>query len=298
MSVILTLLMMGSLILLVVGLIKPSILSKVIKNPSRKKIGLILGIATFILFIAVGITAPPQKTETATSKPQPTIQAQPEKKLYQVSNVVDGDTIDVQIEGKKETIRLIGIDTPETVDPREPVQCFGKEASDKAKELLSNKKVSLVADSSQGERDKYNRLLRYVYLEDGTNFNKKMIEDGFAHEYTYNLPYKYQNDFKDAEKKAREGNKGLWSPSSCSGDTTKPATTTTTTQPAPAPATTSPAPAPVSSPTPSSSGGVVKKSSTGICHAPGTTYYDKTTNYTPYNSIDACLASGGRLPKR
>lgn len=88
--------------------------------------------------------------------------------LYKVSQVVDGNTIKVDLNGTIETIRLIGINTPETVDPRKPVECFGKEASDKAKALLSNTNVSLEADPTQGERDKYGRLLRYVFMEDGT----------------------------------------------------------------------------------------------------------------------------------
>ena len=139
--------------------------------------------------------------------------------LHRVVKVIDGDTIVTDVNGKDETIRLIGIDTPEIVDPRKPVQCFASEASEKAKTLLSGKSVSLEADPSQGDRDKYHRLLRYVFLEDGTNFNQIMIAQGFAHEYTYNLPYKYQSQFKKAEKEAREKELGLWSPSTCSVNT-------------------------------------------------------------------------------
>ena len=129
--------------------------------------------------------------------------------------MVDGDTFDVDINGKIERLRMIGIDTPETVDPRKPVQCFGREASNKAKELLSGQAVYLEADESQGDRDKYGRLLRYAFLPDGTNFNLFMISEGYAHEYTYHLPYKYQAEFKQAEIDARNGNKGLWSPDTC-----------------------------------------------------------------------------------
>lgn len=88
------------------------------------------------------------------------------KPVFKVLSVVDGDTIKVDVRGKKETIRLLGIDTPETVDPRKPVQCFGKAASDKMKSFVSGKSVILVDDATQGNRDKYNRLLRYVYLPD------------------------------------------------------------------------------------------------------------------------------------
>jgi micrococcal nuclease len=141
------------------------------------------------------------------------------QKVYSVVHVVDGDTVDVDIDGNTRRLRLIGIDTPETVDPRKPVQCFGKEASNRAKELLTGKKVSLEADASQGDTDTYGRLLRYVYI-DGQSFNKKMIADGFAFEYTYKIPYKYQTEFKQAQQDARVQNKGLWSPSACNGKAT------------------------------------------------------------------------------
>ncbi len=139
---------------------------------------------------------------------------------YKVTEVVDGDTIKININGKIETLRLIGLDTPETVDPRKPVQCFGKEASNKAKELLIGKNVRIEKDISQGELDKYNRLLVYIYREDGLFYNKHMIETGYAHEYTYNTPYKYQTEFKAAQKTAQQNSLGLWSPNTCSGNTT------------------------------------------------------------------------------
>lgn len=144
---------------------------------------------------------------------------QPATVLYPVEKVVDGDTIDVTIKGKTERIRLIGMDTPETVDPRTVVQCFGKEASDKSKATLAGVSVRLEQDATQGERDKYGRILAYVFLQDGTNFNKYMISEGYAHEYTYNVPYKYQQEFKAAQASASSADRGLWSPSTCNGDT-------------------------------------------------------------------------------
>lgn len=147
--------------------------------------------------------------------------------------VVDGDTISVSIDGKNEVVRVIGIDTPEVVDPRKTMECFGKEASEKAKVMFENNKtVLLESDSTQGNRDKYQRLLRYVWIDDGSeprsagrdrlldkrgevDFGKFMIGAGYASEYTYNLPYKYQNEYKQAEKEAREANKGLWADGAC-----------------------------------------------------------------------------------
>ena len=141
--------------------------------------------------------------------------------LVMVTKVIDGDTIAVSLNGKQETLRLIGIDSPETVDPRKPVQCYGQEASNKAKSILLGKDIFLEADETQGERDKYKRLLRYVIFPNGENFNLQMIKEGFAHEYTYDLPYKYQAEFKAAQKFARENNLGLWNPSACDSSLNK-----------------------------------------------------------------------------
>ena len=134
-----------------------------------------------------------------------------------VIRVVDGDTIHVLLNNNDITIRMIGIDTPETVDPRKPVQCFGKEASNHARQLLDGATVYLEIDDSQGDYDKYNRLLSYVWLADGRMFNQVMIADGFAFEYTYNRPYKYQAQFKDAQRNAQSLQLGLWSSTTCTG---------------------------------------------------------------------------------
>ncbi|MEK7614532.1 MAG: thermonuclease family protein [Patescibacteria group bacterium] len=142
--------------------------------------------------------------------------------LYPVVKVVDGDTLSVNINGTVTTIRLIGINTPETVDPRKSVQCFGKEASNKAKRLLAGQKIRIEKDPSQGERDKYGRLLAYVFFENGLNFNKYMIEEGYAYEYTYNFPYKYQSKFKQAQREAQMQGKGLWAEGVCSTKNTTP----------------------------------------------------------------------------
>jgi len=137
------------------------------------------------------------------------------KEIAKVVRVIDGDTIEVSLNNKKDTVRLIGIDAPETVDPIKTVECFGKEASEKAKEILTGKTIILESDPTQGNRDKYQRLLRYVFLDD-LNFNKLMISEGYVHEYTYKRnPYKYMEEFKNAERIAREGKKGLWKENTC-----------------------------------------------------------------------------------
>jgi len=171
-----------------------------------------------------------KKPETKLENIIPTITPTPTIKsdLVLVTKVIDGDTIMVKINDKEEAVRLIGIDTPETVDPRKTVQCFGKEASEKMKELLENKMIKLEADTTQNDRDKYNRLLRYVYLEDGTFINKKLIEEGFGFEYTYQIPYKFQMEFKVAQKMAEEKKIGLWADGVCPTPTVAKISTTPT----------------------------------------------------------------------
>lgn len=139
--------------------------------------------------------------------------SQPNSNQARVLKVVDGDTIEVEISGVIRKLRYIGVNTPETVDPRRPVQCFGKEASNENKRLLEGKIVVLEKDIS--ETDKYSRLLRYVYLklDDGSTLfvNDYLVRQGFAQVNTYPPDVKYADRFKAAEKEARENGRGLWS---------------------------------------------------------------------------------------
>ncbi len=143
----------------------------------------------------------------------------PEKERGQVVKVRDGDTIEVEIGGVTKVVRYIGIDSPETVDPRKPVQCFGKEASNKNKELVEGKTVELEKDVS--ETDKYGRLLRYVYVGD-LFVNKSLVEQGYAHSSSYPPDVRLQSELDQAEQTARANNSGLWS--SC-GSTNSPVST-------------------------------------------------------------------------
>jgi len=134
---------------------------------------------------------------------------------YKVLEITDGDTIKIDYNGTTEKVRLIGIDTPETNE------CFNVEATNKLKSLIENHNVEIEADPTQGERDKYDRLLLFIWL-DGELVNKTMISEGYAHEYTYNLPYKYQKEFKDTQKEAQNTKRGLWGDAcSCQKDTEK-----------------------------------------------------------------------------
>lgn len=126
-----------------------------------------------------------------------------------VIKVVDGDTIEID---SGQTVRLIGIDTPETVDPRRPVGCFGKEASNETKNLINGKVVILQKDVS--DKDKYRRLLRYVFLPINNDqilfVNDYLVREGFAKVLTYPPDVKYNEQFRQAEREARETKKGLW----------------------------------------------------------------------------------------
>lgn len=137
-----------------------------------------------------------------------------------VTHVADGDTIEALMDGSKDKvkIRLLGVNTPETVDPRRPVECFGKEASAFTKSLLSNKRIQLVEDPAADNVDKYGRLLRNIILEDGTDFNAKLIQDGYAYAYlSFPLNKQRKVDLKRFETEAKAAGKGLWGEGTCKG---------------------------------------------------------------------------------
>ena len=127
--------------------------------------------------------------------------------FYLCTRVIDGDTIAVEKNGKKEKVRLIGVDTPETVHPSKPVEYFGKEASEFTRKKVEGKRVNLEYDWQS--RDKYGRLLAYVYIEDGTFLNAEIIRQGYGFAYT-RYPFKYLDDFRQYERGARTNNRGLW----------------------------------------------------------------------------------------
>lgn len=172
--------------------------------------------------------------ETSNSPtPFPTSLTASDKKFAKLIKVVDGDTITVSINGNSETIRIIGINTPETVDLRKTVECFGKEASDKAKSYFENleNNVWLEKDESQGEKDKYQRVLRYVFTQNGSSdYGLMMIKTGYAYEYTYNVPYKYQTSYKEAQVYAKNNKLGLWADSTCTDQSTSQVSGSSTSQ--------------------------------------------------------------------
>lgn len=144
-----------------------------------------------------------------------------------VTRIVDGDTIEVEVTGtspgpgageaavgESYTVRLVGIDTPESVKPGSPVECFGKEASAAATALLEGAEVRLVKDVE--ETDRFDRLLRYVYLGEEMA-NARLVVNGYASAFTYPPNVRHSDLFVQLERQARDNNRGLWSPETCNG---------------------------------------------------------------------------------
>lgn len=137
-----------------------------------------------------------------------------------VIRAVDGDTLAVKLDGddRELKVRLLGVDTPETVDPRKAVQCFGKEASAFTKSLVEGKRVRLDPDPLADEVDKYGRLLRNVILEDGRDVNALLIQEGYAYAYlSFPLNPIRKAELKRLQSEAEAAKRGLWAPEGCNG---------------------------------------------------------------------------------
>lgn len=162
--------------------------------------------------------APPKPAPptAVASKPQAAAPKAGTRQPATVVRVVDGDTVRLKIGHKEEPVRLIGVNTPESVDPRKPVECLGKEASAKAAQLLPvGTAVHIEDDPTQDTRDRFGRLLLYVWMPNGKSLSLEMIATGYAHEYTYERPYRYQAEHRAAQKAAEAGKVGLWAPGAC-----------------------------------------------------------------------------------
>jgi micrococcal nuclease len=184
----------------------------------NRKLLFFLIVAT--LLFAYGVSK--MKTEMITLKipsfalpsatPFPTQQvASDSAEIAVVKRVVDGDTIELS-DGRK--VRYIGVDTPELHHPTKAVQCFGKEAMEKNKELVEGKTIKMMRDVS--ETDRYKRLLRYIWVPSTGSgqdifVNEYLAREGFAHQSTFPPDVQYVELFRKAVEEARVNNKGLWS---------------------------------------------------------------------------------------
>ncbi len=169
----------------------------------RRKTVLILMVLAFVLVIVATQSGWLGKGTKAVEVAQPG--------LYPVAFYDDGDTIVVNMNGHEETVRFIGVDTPETHDPRKPVQCYGVIAAAYTKSRISQfGKVRLQADPLDTNRDRYGRLLRYIYLPDGTLLNEDLIETGHGFAYL-GFPFEKSDQFAADQAQAQTAKVGLWS---------------------------------------------------------------------------------------
>ncbi len=178
---------------------------------SRKKL-LTLLVSLAITIIAIQL----ENSESVLTEPPKTESGYVATSTIRVTRVVDGDTFEVVVNGQTEKIRMLGIDTPESVDPRKPVQCFAKEATKKLQELIFEKEIVLTPDFTNDDRDKYNRLLRYVSRPDGLLVNEEMIKEGYAYAYI-KFPFERRADYLKLQTEARTMARGLWATTTCSG---------------------------------------------------------------------------------
>lgn len=164
-------------------------------------------IRILVVTIVSGLVALAQQQGVITQITKSAEQNQPG--LYRVTSVIDGDTIQVDMNGVEEKIRFIGVDTPETKDPRKAVQCYGQAASAFTRNLIGANRVRLQADPENSNRDRYGRLLRYVYLPSGELVNAEIIKQGYGFAYVY-FPFSKLEEFKAYQKQAEDQKNGLW----------------------------------------------------------------------------------------
>jgi micrococcal nuclease len=147
----------------------------------------------------------------AVVRPAQSVPAPPPENVV-VTEVFDGDTIVVLRRGREVTVRLIGVDTPETGRPDTPVQFYGPEASDFTRRMLLHTSVQLLFESPDrpgGSTDRYGRLLAYVLTPDRRNFNLELVRLGYGRAYL-KYPFSAQREFKQAEQAARKAETGIW----------------------------------------------------------------------------------------
>lgn len=212
-----------------------------------------LAAAALSLSAPVATAAPAAAAPTGTtiaSAPAAAITARPRGSYAaKVVSVTDGDTIRVRYQGRSTPVRLIGLDAPE-LSPRE---CYGSQATSRMAQLTRGGTVYIATDATQGNRDRYGRLLRHVYTPGGTSLALTMIQGGHAREYTYSRAYKGQYSHRRAQSSAKAARRGLWG--ACS------------------------TPKPTPTPTSSCVGkikGNISSSGERIYHVPGGRYYSVT----------------------
>lgn len=177
---------------------------------------LLFSLLLYLLFLRFDLPTPSPGSAIITPYPSAILPSKLEGP-FKVIQVLDGDTIEVEINASVQKIRFVGLDTPEVQGPNRSAMCFGADASAKTKELLSGQSVYLETDSPINLIDKYDRLLRYIYrTSDNLFISKYLVEFGYATEYSYQgVAHKYQSEFRRAQETARSQIRGLWNPRNC-----------------------------------------------------------------------------------
>lgn len=224
---------------------------------------------------AVATSQPTHTPETAAATQQATTEAittaqtpaeapAARGEVVRVVGVVDGDTLRVSVGGVTERLRIIGIDAPELSDG----ECYAQASASRMQSLVQSRDVRIVADPTQDDRDRYDRILRHVFTLDGVNVAQRLVAEGLAREYTYDRPYAGRDDYLEAQEIARAGDLGIWS-GACDV-AAQPASTPTAAAPF------APQPAPGADAGKCVIKGNISSSGEKIYHVPGGRSYDET----------------------
>jgi endonuclease YncB( thermonuclease family) len=198
---------------------RPTTPTSTIERLGRRELVLVLLLAVLLLAVllagcdgslGVGGGAGKVPAELATSSAERASWPDPPKDAVsaKVQRVVDGDTFIATVRNRRERVRIIGVDTPESVDPNRPDEPFGEEASNFAKHYLDGETVRLAGDAEP--RDRYGRMLAYVWLEDGTFWNALLAAEGYAQQLTIPPNVTYASLFRRLVSEARQHDRGLW----------------------------------------------------------------------------------------
>ena len=182
---------------------------------SRRRRNIIFVCCLLFVFVLIRTDHLRYSTTHPIAKAEPSADSDLKKyhcKIFKVTNVVDGDTIDIDIadyQNDHTRIRLWGLDTPEIKNPKTGIMYFGPEASEFTNQKVLDQNVTILLDPSRPNRDKYKRLLAYVQLQDETILNELLVSQGFAY-MDFRFDFAYKNKYRQLQALAMSQKRGLW----------------------------------------------------------------------------------------